>query len=176
MNTAQKRAIIVCGMNGAGKSTLGLALARELGYTFIDIEDIYFPKTDPSYLYSSPRTDEEVEELLMEKMSGSKAFVLAAVRGDYSERITKSFDLAVYIDVPKDVRMERILKRSRDKFGDRAMPGGDLYEREQRFFEMCRSRGEHAAENWVKTLDCPVVRVDGLRTVEENVDIIIKNM
>ena len=42
--------IIVCGMNGAGKSTLGRALAQKLGYRFIDIEDMYFPKTDPNYL------------------------------------------------------------------------------------------------------------------------------
>lgn len=176
MNAARKRAIIVCGMNGAGKSTLGRALAQELGYRFIDIEDIYFPKTDPSYLYSSPRTDEEVEELLMRRISESKAFVLAAVRGDYSERIAKSFDLAVHIDVPKDIRMERVKKRSYEKFGDRAKPGGDLYERERRFFEMCRRRDEHASENWAKTLGCSVIHVDGLRTVEENVDVIIKNI
>lgn len=168
--------IIVCGMNGAGKSTLGRALAQKLGYRFIDIEDIYFPKTDLNNLYSSPRTDEEVEKLLMQEISGSKAFVLAAVRGNYSERIAKSFDLAVYVQIPKDVRMERVKKRSYEKFGERAMPGGDLYEREQRFFEMCLSRDEHIAENWVKTLSCPVIRVDGLRTVEENVAIIIENM
>lgn len=167
-------AIIVCGMNGAGKSTLGRALAQKLGYHFIDIEDIYFPKTDPSYLYSTPRTEEEVEEKLMEEISGCEAFVLAAVRGDYGERLRESFDLAVYVDVPKEIRLERVKKRSYDKFGERAMPGGGLYERERRFFEMCANRDDHIAENWVKTLDCPVIRVDGLRTVEENVDIIIE--
>ncbi len=161
-------------MNGAGKSTLGRALALKLGYRFIDIEDMFFPKINPNYLYSSPRTDEEVEELLMEEISDSKAFVLAAVRGNYSKRLSESFDLAVYVDVPRDVRMERVKKRSYEKFGERALPGGDLFEKEQRFFEMCANRDEHIAENWVKTLDCPVIRVDGLRTVEENVDIIIE--
>lgn len=168
--------IIVCGMNGAGKSTLGRALAQKLGYRFIDIEDMYFPKTDPNYLYSSPRTSEEVEELLIKEIAGCKAFVLAAVRGDYSERIAKSFDLAVYVQVSKDVRMERVKKRSYEKFGERAMPGGDLFEKEQRFFEMCANRDEHIAENRAKTLDCPLIRVDGLRTVEENVAVIIENM
>lgn len=171
-----KQGIIVCGMNGAGKSTLGRALAQKLGYRFIDIEDMYFPKTDPNYLYSAPRTEKEVEARLMEEILGCKAFVLAAVKGNYGERIAGSFDLAVYVDVPKDVRMERIKKRSYDKFGERVMPGGDLYGRERRFFEMCENRDEHIAENWVKTLNCPVIRVDGLRMVEENVDFIIKNM
>ena len=79
--------IIVCGMNGAGKSTLGRALAQKLGYRFIDIEDMYFPKTDPNYLYSAPRTEKEVEARLMEEISDCKAFVLAAVKGTYGERI-----------------------------------------------------------------------------------------
>ncbi len=168
--------IIVCGMNGAGKSTLGRALAQKLGYHFIDIEDMYFPKTDPNYLYSASRTEKEVEAHLMEEISGCEAFVLAAVRGNYGERITKSFDFAVYVDVPKDVRLVRITMRSYEKFGERAMPGGDLYEKERRFFEMCANRDEHIAENWVNTLDCSVIRVDGLKTVEENVGIIIKNI
>lgn len=46
--------IIICGLNGAGKSTLGKALAEKLNFHFIDNEDLYFPKTDPHYLYASP--------------------------------------------------------------------------------------------------------------------------
>ena len=46
-----KNVIIVCGLNGAGKSTLGKALAEKLNYQFIDIEDIYFPKDNPEYMY-----------------------------------------------------------------------------------------------------------------------------
>lgn len=50
-----KNVIIVCGLNGAGKSTLGKALAEKLNYSFIDIEDIYFPKDNPEYMYLNPR-------------------------------------------------------------------------------------------------------------------------
>ena len=39
--------IIICGGNGAGKSTLGKALAEKTGWEFRDVEDYYFPKTDP---------------------------------------------------------------------------------------------------------------------------------
>lgn len=56
--------IIICGLNGVGKSMLGKALAKELGFYFIDNEELYFPKTNPHYTYDSPRTREEVEKLL----------------------------------------------------------------------------------------------------------------
>ena len=47
--------IIVCGLNGSGKSTLGKALAEKLDFHFIDNENLYFPKTNPNYVYSSPQ-------------------------------------------------------------------------------------------------------------------------
>jgi len=56
-----KHKIIICGGNGAGKSTLGRALTDKTGWTFRDIEDYYFPKTDPDYIYAVQRTEEEVD-------------------------------------------------------------------------------------------------------------------
>lgn len=62
------KGIIMCGLNGVGKSTLGRALAEKLNARFIDNEDLYFPKTDASYTYASPRTRDEVEKLLLQEM------------------------------------------------------------------------------------------------------------
>lgn len=42
--------IIICGLNGIGKSTLGKAFAKKLHFYFIDIENLYFPKTNPNYI------------------------------------------------------------------------------------------------------------------------------
>ena len=52
--------IMVCGLNGTGKSTLGKALAEKLHFHFTDNEDLYFSKSDPDYVYASPRTKEEI--------------------------------------------------------------------------------------------------------------------
>ena len=38
--------IQICGLNGCGKSTLGRALAKELGFYFIDNENLFFSRTD----------------------------------------------------------------------------------------------------------------------------------
>lgn len=62
-----KQGVILCGLNGSGKSTLGRALAQRLGWKFLDIEDCFFPKTDPSYLYANPRSPQEAAALLVER-------------------------------------------------------------------------------------------------------------
>lgn len=165
--------IIVCGLNGAGKSTLGRVLAEKLHYHFIDNEDLYFPKTDPVNIFASPRTRSEVENLLFQEIKKNENFVFASVKGDYGERIYPYFQYAVLIDVPKDIRMERVRNRSFQKFGDRMLSGGDLHGQEERFFTLVESRAEDMVEKWVRELSCPVIRVDGTRPIEENVGFII---
>ncbi len=127
--------IIVCGLNGAGKSTLGKTLAEKLHFYFIDNEDLYFPKTDPNYIYASPRTREEVEKLLFSEIKAHENFVFTSVKGDYGEAISPFFQYVVLIDVPKDIRIQRVKNRSFQKFGNRMLAGGDLYEQEKRFFD-----------------------------------------
>ncbi len=168
--------IIVCGLNGSGKSTLGKALAEKLDFHFLDNEDLYFPKTTPNYIYSSPRTREEVEKLLFSEIKAHENFVFASVKGDYGEHIYPFFQYAVLIDVAKDIRIQRVRNRSFQKFGSRMLRGGDLYEQEGKFFELVKSRPENTVEEWIQSLKCPIIRIDGTKPVEENVAFIIEQL
>lgn len=168
--------IIICGLNGSGKSTLGKALAEKLHFYFIDIENLYFPKTDPNYIYASPRTREEVEKLLFDEVKAHENFILASVKGDYGEHIYPFFQYVVLIDVVKDIRIQRVRNRSFQKFGCRMRTGGDLYEQEEKFFEFVESRPENVVEEWIQSLKCPILRVDGTKSIEENVDFIIEQL
>ena len=82
----------------------------------------------------------------------------------------------VLIDVPKDIRIERVKNRSFQKFGNRMLSGGDLYEQEKRFFDLVKSRAENMVEEWVQSLNCPIIRIDGTKSIEENINLIIKQI
>lgn len=164
--------LIICGMNGSGKSTLGRALAESLGWRFIDNEDLYFPKDDPDYLFARQRTQEEVERLLLEEVQRDDRFVFAAVKGNYGDAVLPYYRAAVMVEVPRELRLQRVQQRSLDKFGDRARPGGDLYEREKWFFDHISARPEDYAVRWLDTVEIPVLRVDGTRPVGENIAVI----
>ena len=168
--------IIVCGLNGVGKSTLGKALADRLNFYFINDEDLYFPKTDRDYLYAFPREREEVERLLFREVKAHENFIFASVKGDFGETVCPLFQYAVLISVPREIRIQRVKSRSFEKFGSRMLPGGDLYEQEEQFFNFVQSRAENSVEEWIQSLSCPIIRVDGMQPIERNVDFILNQM
>ena len=161
--------ILICGLNGAGKSTLGRILAERLGYQFIDNEDLYFPKDDPSYLFAAPRSHEEVVRHLEDLIEKDRRFVFAAVKGDYGEKLPAFLDHIVLIEVPREILSRRVRDRSRQKFGNRVLPGGDLYEKEQSWYALTDSRPEDYVTSWLEGTDCPVIRIDGTLPVEQNI-------
>ena len=82
--------------------------------------------------------------MLEEKIADRSRFVFAAVKGDYGDRLIAALDRIVLVEAPKEVRQRRIRERSFSKFGERMLPGGDLYEREAAWFALTDGRPEAA--------------------------------
>lgn len=161
--------IIVCGLNGSGKTALGKRLAEHLSFHFIDSEDLFFSNVQSQPDYSKPRSHEEAKAILMNEIKGHKNFVFASVKGNYGEEILPYYKFAVLIDVPKEIRLERVKNRSFMKFGERMLPCGDLYEQEKAFFDMISTRSENSVEEWGQTLNFPVLRIDGTKAIDQNI-------
>lgn len=168
--------IQICGLNGSGKSTLGKALAERTGFHFIDNENLFFVGRKTDEPYTNPNSREEVERLLMKEVSEYPNFIFAAVKGDYGKEILLMYSYVIVIEIPKEIRLQRVRNRSFQKFGDRMLTGGDLYKQEEAFFRMAESRNNEYVENWVRSLKCPVIRIDGTKAVNENVEHIIQKI
>ncbi|MBQ1933847.1 MAG: AAA family ATPase, partial [Clostridia bacterium] len=140
--------ICLCGLNGCGKTTLAKALAETLGFKHLDIENYYFSTDDNSY--SSPKTREEVETLLQNDIKENPCFVFSVVNPDISTEINNSYDVIIYLSAPTEVRMERLRTRSFEKFGNRILPGGDMYEKEMDFLNRAAVKDSAKTEAWIK--------------------------
>ncbi len=116
--------IIIFGANGSGKTTLGRELARILEFKHIDHEDYAFYESDIPY--TNPRTEDECIELMLADIEKYGSFVLSAVTGDFGDIISQCYELAIYLNAPHDLRMERIKQREIDRFSDRVLEGGDM--------------------------------------------------
>lgn len=160
--------ILACGLNGAGKSTLGKNPAKKLGFSFIDAEDLHFPKTESGLPYAHPRSCREARALFLKAAASCENLVLASVKDSFLQELSSWSRYIVLIGAPKALRLRRLKARSLQKFGGRARPGGDLYEQETAFLSMAAAREEREISQWARTLGLPVLRVDGTRSAEEN--------
>lgn len=172
----QRQGIIVCGCNGCGKSTLGRELARRLGFRFLDIEDYYFPKTDPDHPYRESRSWEEVTALLAADTAKERPFVLAAVKGKFGSEIESRFACAILLTVPGELRARRVRERSFGRFGERMLPGGDLHEAEEQFFRMAASKTPEEVAEWAAALSCPIIEIDSTGPVDEIIKIMLEKL
>jgi thymidylate kinase len=105
----------------------------------------------------------------MEEIREHGSFVFAAVKGDYGAEVMSLYNYVVVIEVPREIRLQRVRNRSFRRFGKRMLPGGDLYETEEAFFRMVEAREEDYVGKWLNVLQCPVIRVDGTRPIGENI-------
>lgn len=184
--------IAIFGLNGAGKSTLTHALAKELKFYEMDVEDYYFPEQKESRRnaleniatnaadfseelpYSNSRSKAEVQAALLEDVIAHPDFILAGVNMNWCGEILSRIEFAFWVKAPLEKRLERIQHREENRFGARALQGGDMYEQQKEFRKVVASREEASLEDCVKRLLCPVVVLDGTVPVDINIEKILK--
>lgn len=160
--------ILICGLNGSGKTTLGRELANVLGYSFLNDEDYYFLESDIPF--SKSRSDEESRAFVLSYLRQNKNCVIVASRGDLGVAINSMYDVVVCLSAPIEARLARIKKRDLDKYGERVLEGGDMYEQQCKFYQFAASRTTEKIERWLETLSCQVIKLDGTKDVMNLID------
>lgn len=175
-----KRIIHIFGASGSGTTTLGRALAEKTGYTFLDSDDYLWMPTDPQY--TTKRPSEERVALLERDLDLSAGAVVSGSLVGWGDPLMGRFTLAVRLIVSHDVRMERLMRREQERYGDRILPGGDMYKIYRDFLQWAagyedgpatmRSRAMH--DLWQQKLTCPLLTLDSTRPVEELVEAVLQ--
>jgi adenylate kinase family enzyme len=172
------KVIHVYGASGSGTSTLGEEINKRYGYYHMDTDDYYWLPTDPRF-----REKREIKERLLLMKQDIKAHEAVVITGSlvgWGDELIPYFDLAIRVVTDKNVRLERIYKREKERFGSRIESGGDMYEQHLEFMRWAgqydtgditmRSKANH--DEWQKQLMCRQIEVDGVRPVAEIVNAI----
>lgn len=163
--------IHIFGASGSGTTTLARAIHEAFGHTYLDTDNYFWVPTDPPY--TTKRTCYERQRLLKIDIAQNKKSVISGSlcgRGDgWGDIFIPLFDLVIFVDTPTDVRIKRLEEREYNTFGNRVLPGGDMYDNHTAFIEWAktydtagieqRSRALHM--QWMEKLSCPTVTVDG---------------
>lgn len=180
----QRRHIHIMGASGSGVTTLGRALATALALPHHDADDYFWQPTIPPYQIQ--RTVTERLRLMEEMFLPRADWVLSGSIVGWDERIAAlaaDFDLVVFLQTSRDVRLLRLRAREAAHFGpDAVAPGGWRHDETEAFVEWAshyedgsregRNLAKHEA--WLASLPCPVLRLDGSSAVEENIAAIVR--
>lgn len=173
-----KQVIHLYGASGSGTSTIGRFISDRLGYFFMDTDDYFWESTNPPYTTKRKASDRIA--LMKRDIAEHDRVVISGSLAGWGDELIPCFTLVVRVETDTVVRMERLEKREREKFGERLDPGGDMYEIHRKFMDWAaaydtgdanmRSRAEH--DEWQKRLQCPQISVDGSLPLEENLEMI----
>jgi adenylate kinase family enzyme len=172
--------IHIFGASGSGTTTLGKALAATLGIAFLDADDFFWEPTVPPFA-----TKTEVGARVAALAAATEAagdWVLSGSMMGWGDFLVPVLDLAVYLYLPPEIRMARLMARERERYGNRIDPRGELRAPHLEFMAWAeryetagleqRSRASHAA--WMEELSCPILRIEGAPPLEESVARVVR--
>lgn len=171
--------IHILGASGSGTTTLASVLSKELGYRHFDTDEFFWMKTDPPFQQKNPVEERIIQ--LKESLNGTNHWILSGSLCGWGDVFIPYFDLVIFLAIPHDIRMDRLYKREKLRYGNKIEKGGSMHETHQIFMDWAsqydtgdmdiRSRRLH--EEWLGHLDCPVLKIEEDITIKEKVKRVI---
>lgn len=172
--------IMIAGPSGSGKTVLGKMVAKELGYTYVDIDE-YIWRKDTAIPFSAMYPKSEKISRLQEAISNCEHFVMAGSMDSFHEYFDPYFELVIHLYADAQLRVKRVHERELALFGERILEGGDMHEEHQRMLQGIAGYDHgyggctlQQHEKWMKSLKCKVIKVDGANTLEKNLNAILE--
>lgn len=170
----ETRVIHICGASGAGTTTLARAISGRHGFMHLDTDDFYWELTNPPF--TTKRDLASRQRLLSEAIDNAGKCVVSGSLCGWGDIFISKFDLVIYLHTNTELRIKRLNSREFQRFGDKISPGGDMHESHQEFIEWAtlydtgglEIRSATLHREWLKLCACPVVKLDGARSIKEN--------
>lgn len=170
----EKQVIHIYGASGSGTSTIGRFICEKTGYYFMDTDDYFWEPTNPPFTVKRKIPDRIA--LMRKDIAKYESVVISGSLVDWGDELIPLFTLAVRVETDTAVRIERLKKRERERFGNRIDTGGDMFENHREFIDWAasydsggldmRSKAKH--DEWQKLLRCPQILLDGNQPAEKN--------
>lgn len=175
--------INIVGASGTGKSTLARAVAERLAIPHFDSDDFFHLPTDPPY--QRQRDPEARQALVLEQLGARPSWVLSGGVFGWVPEPVLDYTLVVFLYLPPELRLERLVKREAALFGPRIQPGGDMETIHQEFLTWTKgyddgsSVGTNTLPRHLAFLDrvaCPTLRLEYPLPTEQQVERVLQRL
>jgi adenylate kinase family enzyme len=172
--------IHITGASCCGVTTLGQALAERLGITQLDTDDFYWMAPVSDYEHKRPIPDRL--RLLDKEFARLDGWVLSGALESWGDPIAHHFNLVIFLRVPTETRLKRLRHREVERYGEENIaPGGRHHQETEEFLDWAshyddgtrEGRTLKRHEDWLATMSCPVLHLDGELPTDELVEAVV---
>lgn len=159
--------IIIFGASGAGTSTLAKVFARENGYLHLEADSYYWLKTERPF--ETRRDPAERNKLFLGDLNSHDKVVVAGSIFNWDQGMSGLFDFAVFLWLPPEIRMQRLMLREKQRYGS-LLESDPWLKKENAAFITWASRYDEPGfpsrsltlhKNWIGQLKIPVLEISG---------------
>ncbi|MGB5819794.1 MAG: AAA family ATPase [Saonia sp.] len=159
--------ILIFGASGSGTTTLGKEIEKRTAFVHLDVDDYYWEKTEPPFQKKVPlRTRNKNLKADFDK---NQNVIISGSMVSWGHEWETSFDLAIFVHLNSDKRMERLKRREIERYGEKLSTSKKTQRNSKAFLEWAsqyensffNGRSLKVHNDWIELLDCRVLRIDG---------------
>ncbi|MFY0256345.1 hypothetical protein ACDQ55_20595 [Chitinophaga sp. 30R24] len=171
----------ILGASGSGVTTLGQALSIHLQIPYFDSDHYFWENIDPPF--SQQRLPAERNEMIRSHLDEQKSWILGGSVTNWGEDVFPCFDLIVFLWIPPQIRMERLYKRERERYGDLIITDPYRSKLHDAFMTWAAdydrntgiaSRNIQTHQQWLRRQTSPVVELGGDLSTSTRIKLVIK--
>ncbi|CAM1357755.1 AAA family ATPase [Tenacibaculum xiamenense] len=174
--------ILIFGASGSGTTTLAKELANKSNFIHLDADDYYWKQTKNPYTEKVPL--DERNENIKKDFFKHENVVISGSMVSWGKEWESLFDLAIFIRLENDIRMERLKKREFERYGDELKTNIERKRNYEAFINWANQyenpdfdgRSLRVHNNWIEKLDCKVLRIDGALELKEKVSMVLSEI
>lgn len=174
--------IHIFGASGSGVTTLGEELSRQTYMKYFDCDDYFWETTELSY--TKKRLPEIRNRMLNDDLGKSDNWVLGGSLIQWGYDFHSTFDLAVFLWIPPEIRIERVKIREYNRFGEKNFNDPLRSKQYQEFIEWVSGYDNNSStgrnlelhELFLKKVQCDTLEIRGDYTTEQRIDMIINKI
>ncbi|QTD37597.1 AAA family ATPase [Polaribacter batillariae] len=174
--------VLIFGASGSGTTTLGKEIEKRTDFKHLDIDDYYWKKTNPPFQEKTPLT--ERNENLKVYFNKFDKVVVSGSMVSWGKEWETAFDLAVFIRLENTERMKRLKMREVERYEKRLLTDKKVQQNSKAFLEWANQyensnfdgRSLKVHNDWIKLLNCKVLRLDGKTELNKNMEIVLNEI
>ncbi|QHI36066.1 Cytidylate kinase [Kordia antarctica] len=174
--------ILIIGASGSGTTTLGKALSVATNFKHLDVDDYYWKVTNPPF-QEKISLAERTKNLTIDFHNHTNVIVSGSLVS-WGKAWKTAFDLAIFVTLDKNIRMQRLEQREFERYGDKLVTDLKVKETSEAFLAWAKryddstftGRSMKIHLDWLALLSCKTLTIDSALSLENNVSTVLRKI